>query len=138
MIQHKKSNRCTIFYLTHSTPQREIIARFLLMHSTSQRKIIAQFLFYPTPKMKIVARFPFLESATVALRNRVYDPDGQSVHTPLGSQTMQHPKNAQKSTTLVDDWSLLLQGRRPYIAAGNDSRPKKCSRSKIDCILGSD
>ena len=49
------------------------------------RKIVAQFLFYPTPKMKIVARFPFLESATVALRNRVYDPDGQSVHAPLGS-----------------------------------------------------
>ena len=42
-------------------------------------------LFYPTPKMKIVARYPFLESATVALRNRVYDPDGQSVHAPLGS-----------------------------------------------------
>ena len=40
------------------------------------RKIVAQFLFYPTPKMKIVARFPFLESATVALRNRVYDPGG--------------------------------------------------------------
>ena len=70
MIQHKKSNRCTIFYLTHST---------------SQREIVAQFLFYPTPKMKIVARYPFLESATVALRNRVYDPDGQSVHAPLGS-----------------------------------------------------
>ena len=41
--------------------------------------------FYPTPKMKIVAQFPFLESATVALRNRVYDPDGQSVHASLGS-----------------------------------------------------
>ena len=34
---------------------------------------------------KIVARFPFLESATVALQNRVYEPDGQSVHAPLGS-----------------------------------------------------
>ena len=80
------------------------------MHSTSQREIIAQFLFYPTPKMKIVARFPFLESATVALRNRVYDPDGQSVHAPLGSYTMQHPKNAKKSTTLVDDFDTTPLG----------------------------
>ena len=70
-----KRNHCTILFNAFDITKR-IRCTISFNAFDITRKIVAQFLFYPTPKMKIVARFPFLESATVALRNRVYDPDG--------------------------------------------------------------
>ena len=85
MRRHKKIKSLHDFLFNAFDITKRNHCTFFLIHSTSQENSLHDFSFYPTPKMKIVARFPFLESATVALRNRVYDPDGQSVHAPLGS-----------------------------------------------------
>ena len=76
MIQHKKIKSFHNFLFNAFDITKRIHCTISFNAFDITRKIVAQFLFYPTPKMEIVARFPFLESATVALRNRVYDPDG--------------------------------------------------------------